>query len=251
VPVTVTDLALVPVKGMRVTAPDAVTLEPAGAVGDRAFFVVDAHDGALLLTTRTPRLVQVRPEWDAARGVLTLDFPDGETVAAAVEPGAPALTHSYDGRELRGRRVDGALAAALSAHLGREVALLARDPGVRGADDFPVSLMSLASLRALAPVLDGTVPDPRRFRMTITVDGADAWEEEDWRELAIGDAVLRTAGAIPRCAVTTRDPESGRRDAPVLRGLAQLRGKRRVDFGVWCEVVEPGTVRRGDPVSPV
>jgi hypothetical protein len=250
--ITVTDLALVPVKGMRATAPDAVELEARGPVGDRAFFVVDADDDALLLTSRTARLLEVVPEWDAARGVLALRFPGGDTVRDAVEPGEPAVTRNYEGRELRGRRVDGPLAAALSEHLGRRVRLLARDPGVTGADDFPVTLMSVASLHALAPAAGG-VPDPRRFRMTLTVDGIEAWEEESWkgRELAVGDAILRVDAPVPRCVVTTRSPDTGRRDVPILKALAELRGKQRVDFGVWCEVSAPGTVRRGDAVALV
>jgi uncharacterized protein YcbX len=95
------------------------------------------------------------------------------------------------------------------------------------------------------------VPDPRRFRMTITIDGVDAWEEHGWggRELAVGDAVLRVTAPVPRCVVTTRDPEDGRRDLPTLKALAQLRGKDDVTFGVWCEVVAPGRVRRGDAVT--
>jgi MOSC domain-containing protein len=248
--VIVSALSLAPVKGMRVSEPDAVALEPSGPVGDRAFFVVRTEDRKLLLTTRHPRLVQVQPDWDPAAGVLGLRFPDGSVVAEGVEPGEPAVTHTYDGREVRGRLVDGPLAAALSEHVGREVRLLARDPGVTGADDFPVSLMSTGSLRALADSLGGTPLDPRRFRMTITVDGAGAWEEERWGELAIGDAVLSVEAPVPRCAVTTRDPETGERDAPVLRALAELRGKRHVDFGVWCRVSRPGTVRRGDVVRP-
>jgi hypothetical protein len=34
----------------------------------------------------------------------------------------------------------------------------------------------------------------------------------------------------------------------VLKALAALRGKRDVTFGVWCEVVAPGSVRVGDAV---
>ena len=89
--------------------------------------------------------------------------------------------------------------------------------------------MSGASLAALAPALDGTVPDPRRFRMTIAIDGAAAWEEHGWggREIAAGGALLRGVEPVPRCVVTTRDPDDGRTDAPVLAALAQLRGKQR------------------------
>jgi uncharacterized protein YcbX len=109
--------------------------------------------------------------------------------------------------------------------------------------------MSDASLRALA---DGKPLDARRFRMTISLDGVEPWEEHGWagRSLEAGEALLRVIDPIPRCVVTTRDPKRGTRDAPVLRMLAQLRGKDDVTFGVWCEVLRPGTVRRGDAVSP-
>ena len=238
----VTRLAIAPVKGLRVAAADELDIGPTGPLGDRAFLVVDEAN-ELLLSTRTPELLQVAARWHD--GTLTLSFPDGSEVAAAPEPGARATTANYEGRRISGRLVDGELAAALSAHLERAVRLLARDPQDRGADDAPVTLMSEASLEAVG------VPDPRRFRMTITIDGVDAWEEHGWggRELAAGDAVLRVTEPVPRCAVTTRDPDSGRRDAPTLKRLAELRGKRDVTFGVWCEVVAPGRVRVGDQVA--
>lgn len=250
--ITVTELGLAPVKGMRFTRPDAVELEPSGAAGDRMFLVVDATDGTLAKTTRTPKLQQVEPAWDPASGVLTLRFPDGTTVEDAVAPGPAALTHNYEGRELPGRQVDGPLAEALSEHLGRRVRLLQRDAGVTAADDAPVTVMSVASLHALVPALEDGVPDPRRFRMTLTIDGIDAWAEEAWKgqELAIGGAVLKVDDPVPRCVVTTRNPDDGHLDVPILKALAQLRGKKQVDFGVWCHVVQPGTVRRGDPVEP-
>jgi uncharacterized protein YcbX len=249
VAVTITALNVAPVKGLRVSAVDEVELVARGAVGDRELVVIDGDD-RLQLTTRTPALVQVQAGWDAA-GALRLRFPGGREVAEVPRPGAAAVTHAYDGRALSGRLVEGDLADALSEHLGRRVRLLALEAGERGADDFPVSLMSTASLRAVGVQLRG-VPDARRFRMTLTVDGLGAWEEESWagREVAAGEAILRVADPIPRCVVTTRDPEDGRVDAPVLKALAQLRGKEAVNFGVWCEVVRPGRVRRGDAVAP-
>jgi uncharacterized protein YcbX len=246
--ITVSELWLAPVKGMQVAPAEAVTLETQGPRGDRAFLVVDA-DGDLLITTRTPALLTVTAAYDGER--LALRFPGGTEVAAPVEPGATVTTRLYDGRPLSGRLVDGPLAGALSEHLGRRVRLLARDAGETGADDFPVTLMSGASLRALAPALDGTVPDGRRFRMTLTVEGVEAWEEHGWggRELGAGEARLRVAEPVPRCAVTTRSPDDGHRDAAVLKALAHLRGKRDVTFGVWCEVTRPGVVRRGDQLT--
>jgi uncharacterized protein YcbX len=243
-------LAIAPVKGMRLVGVDEVELVARGAVGDRVFAVIGADDG-LALTSRNPALVQVVPSYDAARGTLRLRFPGGREVEDAVDGGAAAVTHAYDGRELPGRVVDGALAAAVSEHLGKPVRLLALDPRTQGADDFPVSMMSTASLHALSRHL-GSGTDGRRFRMTLTIDGVEPWEEHGWsgREVAVGEALLRVVDPVPRCVVTTRDPDDGRRDAPVLKALAQLRGKDDVTFGVWCEVLRPGTVRRGDAVSP-
>lgn len=240
-------LAIAPVKGMRLVAADELELEPTGARGDRAFCVVD-RESTLLLTTRTPGLLQVEPDWDGE--VLTLRFPDGSEVSGEPALGPRASTANYEGRAIHGRLVGGAHADAVSAHLGRSVQLLARDDGERLADDAPVTLMSSASLHALAPALDGAVPDARRFRMTIAIDGVEAWEEHGWggREIAVGAALLRGIDPVPRCVVTTRDPENGRTNAPMLAALAQLRGKRDVTFGIWCEVLQSGTVRVGDRV---
>jgi uncharacterized protein YcbX len=246
---TVATLSIVPVKGMRVARVEEVRLEARGPAGDRAFLVVD-EEGNLLQTSRTPALMAIEPEWDGT--TLRLRFPGGGKVVDEPLPGRAAVTRLYDGREMPGRLVDGALAEAISAHLGRPVRLLMRDADQTGADDFPVSLMSEASLRALAGALDGATPDGRRFRMTLTIEGVEAWEEHGWagREVAAGEALLRVVDPVPRCVVTTRDPDSGRTDAPVLKALARLRGKDDVTFGVWCQVLRPGTVRRGDAVVP-
>jgi uncharacterized protein len=246
----VAGLALAPVKGMRLAGADAVDLRVAGPAGDRAFHVREA-DGTIALTIRNPRMVQIVPSFDGRSGELALAFPDGTRVAAPIVRGAPVDTAFYDGRAVAGHVVEGPFGPALSAFLGRPVAFVARAEHETGGDDHPVTLMSLASLAALGDALGGAV-DARRFRMTIAIDGVAAWEEHGWdgREVCAGDAVLRVAAPTARCAVTTRDPETGRTDAPVLRALAALRGKQDVTFGVWCDVVAPGRVRVGDPVTP-
>ena len=57
----------------------------------------------------------------------------------------------------------------------------------------------------------------------------------------------------PRCALTTRNPESGERDADTLRWIDETRGRvdGEVCFGVYADVVEPGDVRVGDTVEPL
>jgi uncharacterized protein YcbX len=245
----VAGLALAPVKGLRLVAVDAVDVRASGPAGDRAF-VLREPDGKLAWTMRNPRLVQVVPSWDPERGVLALTFPDGSRVAGPVERGAAVSTAFYDRRSVAGHIVEGPFGAALSEHVGHPVQLVARADTEIGGDDSPVTLMSRASLEALGAALGQGDLDGRRFRMTIEIDGVPAWEEHGWsgREVRVGHAVLRVKAPTERCAVTTRSPYDGRRDAPVLKALAQLRGKDDVTFGVWCDVVAPGRVRVGDPV---
>jgi len=158
----------------------------------------------------------------------------------------------YDGREIPGRAISGPLSAALSRYLGRAVHLFKRAADHHGSDDRPVTLMSGASLRALGAELSGTAPDPRRFRMTITVAGADPWAEHSWsgQQVTIGDTTLRVLAPVPRCVVTTRNPESGATDARILHALARLRGKNDITFGVWCEIIQPGHIQVGALVIP-
>jgi uncharacterized protein YcbX len=250
VPVTVSQLAIAPVKGMRLQCTSEVQLGQHGITGDREFLVV-GEGGELLLTARAPALLQVEAAWDPERSLLTLGFPDGDVVQGTPEPGAPATTRMYDGREMPGWIIEGPLSAALSRYLGRPVHLFKRAPEHIGCDDEPVTLMSEASLQALAPELNGTVPDPRRFRMTITIAGTDAWAEHAWggREVAIGEVVLRVIAPVPRCVITTRNPESGATDARVLHALARLRGKDDIAFGVWCDILRPGSIHVGDAVT--
>jgi uncharacterized protein YcbX len=245
----VTQLQLAPVKGMQVATVDALDVGALGAEGDRAFFVVDPEH-AMVETARATGLLGVLPHWDGS--VLTLRFPDGTSVAEEVVPGAAATTRNYDGRAIAGRLVDGELAAAVSAHLGRPVRLLARDADAMGPGDQPLSLVSEATVAALAPALGGAVPDARRFRMNVTIGGVEPWQEHAWagRELAVGGARVRGVEPVPRCVVTTLDPASGRRDVPVLKALVELRGKAGVHLGLWCEVTSPGRIALGDPVAP-
>lgn len=250
-PFTVSQLAIAPVKGMRLQRTGEVQLGQHGVIGDREFLII-GDDGKLLLTSRTPALLQVEPIWDRARNVLTLGFPDGDVVHDTPEPGAPATTRMYDGREIPGWIVPGPLSAALSGYLGRAVHLFKRLPEHLGSDDQPVTLMSEASLQALAPEFSCAAPDARRFRMTITITGTDAWAEHGWsgQKVTIGKVIVRVIAPVPRCVVTTRNPESGATDARILHALARLRGKNDVTFGVWCEILRAGRIHVGDVVMP-
>jgi uncharacterized protein YcbX len=247
-PARVAALAVAPVKGLRLSRVDHLEIARSGPVGDRGFVVVDERC-EVVQTRRAPQLLQVAARV-AASGALELSFPDGSAVEAVPEPGRRASTRLYGNRLVQGRLVTGELSDSLSEHLGQRVMLLALDEGQTGADDHPVTLMSSASLRAVGTALGQDELDPRRFRMTIEIGGVAAWEEHGWAGsvLQIGDVRLRVVDPVPRCVVVTRSPVDGSTDAPVLRALADLHGKRGVVFGVWCTVERGGFIHVGEPV---
>lgn len=116
--------------------------------------------------------------------------------------------------------------------------------------DFPsVTLCNMASHRAVSQKL-GRPLSIHRWRGNIWMDGLAPWEEFDWmdREVQIGDAVLLVKERTDRCAATTTNPDTGRRDADTLAVLDTW-GHR--DFSVRAEVIRAGSVAVGDTVQRI
>ncbi|MBN8869732.1 MAG: MOSC N-terminal beta barrel domain-containing protein [Solirubrobacterales bacterium] len=270
---TVSWINFAPVKGMRVQPLDAVELTSDGVPGDREFILVGG-DGAMVNGKRHGALMEVVPTHDREAGVLSLAFPDGSTVAGEVELGQPeAIT--FFGQPESARPVDGPFSAAISEHAGTALRLMARPEGRPGVDRGKwggVTLLGQASLESLReagrefncaePSGDHESPDPgaidqRRFRMTFGLEGTGPYEEDEWveKEIRVGAALVKVAAHVGRCAVTTRDPESGQTDLKTLHFLKRSRGEvdsfEPLPFGVYGEVLEPGPVRLGDAVGLV
>jgi uncharacterized protein len=257
VPAAVAWISVTPVKGLRLQDRDEVHLGEHGVPGDRAFFVVDER-GVMVSASRLGPLVAVVPRHDADARTLSLRFPDGQEVAGPIELGEPEPVRFY-GLHLRGRAVLGAFSDALSQHCGRRLRLIAAPPDRSALDrgrEGAATLLSLASLERLrAQAGEADAVDPRRFRMTFGVDGLEAHEEDGWidRDVRVGDALLRVLGNVGRCALTTRQPETGVVDFKTLHHLRAYRDDvpttEPLPFGVHARVLEPGRVRVGDSVA--
>lgn len=243
-------LSIAPVKSLGLLHPESVELTDVGVRGNRLFYLTDGG-GRLVGRVEHGTLVQVRPEVE--NGNLALHFPDGSVVSGEVELGDSVTTDFY-GRPVAGQVVRGPWADALSDYARAHLQL------VRAVDDDawdvePATLVSLASCRRLGAELEAEV-DPRRFRMLLTLDGFEPHEEDAWtgRLVQIGDAVVRVGGPVPRCAVTTQDPDTGVRSLDTLGAIKRYRGLRdgkRLDFGVYAQVEQTGVVRVGDAVEPL
>lgn len=94
----------------------------------------------------------------------------------------------------------------------------------------------------------------QRFRPNIVVSGSSAFDEDNWRELQIGEASFRMLGPCGRCVMTTVNPDTGERDftAEPLETLKSFRctpdyGTSPL-FGVNATVDIGGLVQVGDAV---
>jgi len=240
---------ITPVKGLGLQHPDEVELTAQGVETNRRFYLISGW--RLFNGIDHGPLVRIAPSVENGR--LTLLFPDGRVVDAEVELGE-ALSTSFWGRQVSGRLVVGPWSDALSDYVGASVQLVrTNEPGM-GSDVHVGTLLSRASCERLGQELAAEI-DPSRFRMLFDLDGGEPHEEDTWDRVRIGDAVVRIAGPVPRCAITTQDPKSGVPSLDTLRGIKAYRGVRgeqkKIDFGVYFDVVEPGRVRVGDAVEPL
>ena len=257
---TVARLSSAPVKGMALASHDAVEVGPAGITDDRIYAVVD-ETGRMVNGKRIGPLATIAPEVLHRPEALRLRFPDGRLVEAEIILG-PAVTTVFFGLNRPAREVAGPFSAALSEWSGRPLRLVRMDGTNAGIDRWnlggSLSLLSNEALRSLAAFAGlAEPPDPRRFRMSVMIDGVSAHAEDGWigRSVRIGSTLLRPVAHLGRCVVTSHDPETGIRSLDTLELIATMRSevisKESMPFGVWAEVLEPGTIRVGDPVVPV
>jgi uncharacterized protein YcbX len=243
-------IAIAPVKGLALVHPHEVVLGRNGVAGDRRFYLIDP-DGRLINNKSCGELMQIRPELNGDDR-LALHFPGGD-VAGDVTLGDPVETSFY-GRPVAGRLVDGPWSDAISEHAARPLRLVRADEPGAGIDrTHVVSVISDGSLRALAREAGVDDVDGRRFRMTFELEGCDEHEEDEWigGEVEVGDARIRVTGPVGRCAVTTRNPDSGVSDLDTLRALGgyrTLREGKAFGCGVCGDVLAEGTVRVDAPV---
>jgi uncharacterized protein len=201
-------------------------------------------------------MLTVRSAYDAEANHLSLCFSDGAVIEGRVEPhGAPFRIELW-GRPLLVREVAGPWAPAIADLIGVPVRMATTERPGEGNDEYPVSLVSLASVEELRrhEGREESV-DAARFRMLIELAGCRPHEEDEWLgcDVAIGEAIVRVADHDARCVITTRNPRSGEVDFPTLKVIAGYRGRAdgALNFGMYADVVRPGVVRVADRVEPI
>lgn len=120
-------------------------------------------------------------------------------------------------------------------------------------------LMGSKSLEKLNEKLERPVP-ALQFRPNIVICGSDAFEEDTWEWIKIGErAIIRNVKPCPRCKMSKLDPETGSMDPEEpIKSLGSFReqtdperiavdGKAPL-MGIYCGLYVTGKVKLGDDV---
>lgn len=243
--------SIAPVRSLGLEHPLEIELTEHGVLEDRRFYLIDLR-GRLVDRLVVPSLVQVRAHTNPEATGLRLSFPDGRVVEDEVRL-ADAVETPIHGRVGIGHVLDGPWAEPLSQFAGMPLRIVRTDRPGGTRTKHPATLLTDGSVARLGAELGVPGVDPRRFRMLIDLEGGGAHEEDSWigGRIALGSTILQISAAVPRCAITTQDPDTGRRDLDTLRAIKGYRGLvdgRDLLFGVWGEVERPGRIRLGDEV---
>jgi uncharacterized protein len=244
-------LNIAPVRSLGLEHPEEIDVTEVGVVEDRRFFLAD-DTNRLVDRLIVGELVQISTHTDPAGKTLRLTFPDGRVIEGEVELAGPIETPIH-GRTGVGHIVVGPWAEALSEFTGKRITLVRCDKPGGTRKGNPTSIIGDGSLRELAGHAGVDQVDARRFRMLIELEDAAPQEEDGWlgQRIGIGDAILKITKFDARCAITTQDPDTGKRDLDTLRTIISYKGLREgkhADMGVLADVVRPGRIRVGDAV---
>lgn len=233
-----------PVKSLRGLRLDQATVDARGLAGDRHWMLVDG-EGRFLTQRQCPEMSLVDAMFED--GNLRLRAPAmTELVVDTVQPEGERVEVVVWNDRCRARAPSAEADRWFSDYLRRPCRLVhlpadsvrlvdpvygKADDQVGFADGFPFLLISQASLDELNGRLAQPVP-MLRFRPNLVVGGGEAFQEDGWRRIRIGELVFRVVKPCSRCVIPTIDYRTGDKADEPLRTLSSYRRRdSKVYFG--------------------
>ena len=240
----ISQINIYPIKSLKGISLDSALVEKRGLRFDRRWMLTD-KDGMFFTQRETPKMAAVRIELGddrlkaSAEGFETLEVPMRPD--SGVRQNVTVWQSTVAGEVYNGR-----VGEWFSEVLGRECQLVLMpetterhvseqfDSGediVSFADGYPLLLIGEGSLEELNRRIEENAdkgvraPVPmNRFRPSVVVRGSEAFVEDNWAKIRMGEAVFRVAKPCGRCVMTTIDQQKGEFDGKEpLRTLATFR----------------------------
>jgi hypothetical protein len=236
-----------PLKSGKAESLQHAQFDGLGLAGDRRWMLVDEGTGRFFTQRAEPHMSQLSALWNAAGG-LTLDAPGFQPLDVSVPESTEATLRGVTIWRDTLRVPDAGDQAAqwLSEFMGRPTRLVhvsaerARwlpsgygtiDDKVGFADGFPLLLIGQGSLDDLSAKV-GRPLEMLRFRPNLVVEGGEAFAEDGWKRIRIGDMEFRLLKGCSRCILTTIDPKTGERSAD-REPMTTLKTYREREGDIW------------------
>ncbi|MFK7885299.1 MAG: MOSC domain-containing protein [Gammaproteobacteria bacterium] len=260
-------LHIYPIKSVAGIALERSTVENRGLAHDRRFLLID-DNGQFITGRQQPDLVLVSAQ--SRDDGWQIDAPQMSPLRLTPPPvDAPTVALRIWRDDVSGTPVSREADEWFSDYLGASCRLVFQhataqrlvQPAhgtqptdvVSYADGYPVLLIGSASLNDLNRRLKMPVA-MSRFRTNLVAATDEAFAEDRWRRIRIGEIEFDVVKRCARCVFTTVDPLSGQRDAAgeplaTLRSYRLDKQERGVMFGVNLVPRGDGTIEAGAPIE--
>ncbi|SBT18981.1 MOSC domain protein [Marinomonas gallaica] len=259
----VSGLYIYPVKSCQAVPLQASTVTQSGLLFDRRFMVIN-KEGLFLTAREYPQLTLIDAK--SVQHGLVLTHPSmSNPLPLEIE----TFTNEYRETEIWEKPVSANIThpsanAWFSELLNQPVELVyfgehstrftsrRPDQPVAFADGYPFLLTTQASLDDLNKS-GPQINEMERFRPNIVISGNEAFNEDTWKRIRIGDVIFENVKPCVRCLFITLDPDTAERSpkGEPLRTLAKYRlfDKEGVTFGVNLVTENEGVIAVGDEVE--
>ncbi|KAI7804779.1 mitochondrial amidoxime-reducing component 1 [Triplophysa rosa] len=245
-----------------------------GELQDRHWLVI-TEDGHMVTARQQPRLVLV--SLTCRGGQLCLSGPQMEELRVPLQqPNNKVVDCRVFSMDVQGRDCGDGVSEWLTRHLASDKTvrlvhyepylkpqrpsvkepLFPEDEKVAYPDAAPIMLMSEASVRDLNSRLDHEVT-VSQFRPSIVVNDCEAFTEDMWDHIQIGQVEMKRVIGCGRCILTTVDPETGviSRKEPLntlkTYRLTDPKQKTSPILGQYYTVKKTGVLHVGEPVFKI
>jgi len=261
----VSRLVTYPVKSLNgIRQPNSKVVET-GLEHDRMMMLVDENN-RFITQRKHPQmaLIKLSGDFDCLRVVA----PDMSEMALPAEFSHQSQKLDIWGETCHGFEAPGEINQWFSDFLQKQVRLMRYDfsmprpldpdfsqagDSVGFADDSPLLAISEDSLADLNSRLHEPV-NYRNFRPNIVFKGTTAFEEDDWKEIQIGDVKFDVAKCCSRCILTTVDPDTGKKrdDGEPIKTLGEYRRDRQgIMFGINLIARTKGNIHSQDTIRVI
>lgn len=259
--VRLSQINIFPIKSTKGIRLSSAWTESEGLSFDRRFMIA-LKDGTMVTARKFPQLVKVVTSLQSDG--ICLSYPDMSTLSIKYSAFSmePFSSHVWSDEFKAGRTVAKA-DAWLSHILGQPAVLLylgdasprfsARaNQAVSFADGFPLLVISKASLTELNQ-RSTSIHHMDQFRTNLVVEGCEAFDEDSWKRIKIGEVEFEARGGCSRCVLTTVDATTGElnEQKEPLTTLSKFRADEtgKVYFGQNLVALNEGVIKEGDGIE--